>query len=75
MAQNQHPNSSKQPKEVRNIYNKLRVILNRLARYIADLVSKNGYFQPVLGTIILKFQDDGQCVNQVSSMWALLLPK
>ena len=28
-------------------------------------MSKNGYFQPVFRTIVLKLQDDRQCVKQV----------
>ena len=38
--------------------NRSPAILSRLARSMADLVSKNGRFWAVFRTIILKTQDD-----------------
>ena len=60
---------------MRIIKNRLRVISSRLAHSMAELVSKNDNFQLVFGTIVLKVQDNRQCVKQVSSMRAVLLPQ
>ena len=54
--------------------NKFCVILSHPARSIANSVSKNGNFQPVFRTIVLKVQDDRQCVKWESPMQAVLLP-
>ena len=38
-----------------------RAVSSRLARSMADLVSKNGRFGPDFRTIVLKTQDDRWC--------------
>ena len=43
--------------------------------FVADLVSKNDRFQPRFRTIVLKVQDDRQCVKHMSPMRAVLLPQ
>ena len=45
--------------------NRFRAISSRLARSMADLVSKNGHFGAVFSTIVLKTEDDRQCAEYV----------
>ena len=54
--------------------NKFRAGSTRLARSMADLVSKNGRFWAVFMTIVLKVEDDRQCVKWAFAMRAIVLP-
>ena len=54
--------------------NKFRCILIRLARSMANLVSKNGRFWAVFRTMVLKTPDDRRCVKGVFAIRAVVLP-
>ena len=75
VTQNQHPSGSKQPGEqMRITTNRFFAALSRLARSMANLVSKNGCFWPVLKTIVLKVHDDRHCVKWAFTMRAVVFP-
>ena len=54
--------------------NRFRAVSSRLARSMADLVSKNGRFGAVFRTIVLKMQDARQCGKWAFAMRAAVLP-
>ena len=49
-------------------------VSSRLARSTGDLVSKNGHFWAIFRMIVLKTQDDRQCVKWAFAMRAVVLP-
>ena len=57
--------------ETRTSTNRFRAVLSRLARSMADLVSKNGRFWAVFRTIVLN--DRSECAESVFSMRAVVL--
>ena len=59
---------------MRSTTNKFRCVSSRLARSMANLVSKNGRFWAVFRTIVLKTEDDRRCVKWAFAMRAVVLP-
>ena len=60
--------------QTRTTTNKFRAVSNRLARSMADLVSKNGRFWAVFRTMVVKTRDDRRCVKWAFAMRAFVLP-